>query len=145
MLYVLFAAALASIIAGAITLRLVFGREFLADFDDNGFPLLLIMLTYAIVPGVASLLVVNGLLRISPVSKVRDLLLFVGFTTVIGLLLFFVLSGFSAPAGAPAPATSFQPMAAYQTVSAAIGGLLFWLLSGRWRTVRNGTAEAANG
>ncbi len=125
-LYVFVAAVLASVIAGFVAFPLVFGHEFLADFEANGFPLFFIMLTYAVAPGIAGVLIINGLLRSPSVSRAADLVLFVSLAAGAGFLLFVVTA-------APSIASAFQPMAAHQSVSGASGGLVFWLLTGRWR------------
>jgi hypothetical protein len=125
-LYTLFAAVLASVVASVVALHIVFDREFLASFAESGFALLFIIVTYAIAPGILGLLVVHGLLRLSTGSRAGDLVLYVLLAAAAGFVLFAVTV-------APNFAALFQPMAAYQTVSAAFGGLLFWLLTGRWR------------
>jgi hypothetical protein len=125
-IYVLMVAVLASVVASIVAFPLVFGREFLADFAANGFPLLFIMLTYAVAPGIAGVLIIHGLLRSHSVSRAVDLVLFVSLAAGASFLLFVVTM-------APGIVSAFQPMAAYQTASGATGGLAFWLLTGRWR------------
>jgi len=135
MLHVLMAAVFASAIASVIGLHVAFGREFLADFDDNGLPLLLFMIPYAFAPGLVGLLVLHGLLRISRVSRGRDLVVFVSLAAGIAFLTFLALSVMATSPSKTALATVLNPFAAYSTASGAIGGLIFWLLSGRWRSV----------
>ena len=130
------AAVLASVIAGIVAFPLVFGREFLADFDANGFPLIFIMFTYAVAPGIAAVLIIHCLLRCPAVARAVDLVLFVALAAGASFLLFVVTA-------APSIASVFQPMAAYQTVSAAAGGLVFWLLAGRWRSGIESTEKPA--
>jgi hypothetical protein len=125
-IYVFMVAVLASVVAGIVAFPLVFGREFLADFAANGFPLLFIMFTYAVAPGIAAVPIIHGLLRSPSVSRAVDLVLFVSLAAGASFLLFVVTI-------APSIAAAFQPMAAYQTTSGAAGGLVFWLLAGRWR------------
>jgi hypothetical protein len=130
--YVLIAAAVASCVAGGIGLRLAFDREWLGDFEDNGFALLLIILHY-VFAGLPGLLVMHALLRKSVAPRWRDLATYIALASGIGLV-WFVVS-----AGSPPPDAS---MIAYGTWSGAVAGLLFWLLTGRWLPASDGTKRA---
>jgi hypothetical protein len=54
---------------------------------------------------------------------------------VVGLLWYLLFSGVFSPVGESSVATLPGVMAVYHAVSGAAGGLIFWLLVGRWRKV----------
>ncbi len=122
-------ALLASILAGLTGLALVFGRGWL---DLPG--VAVVVLVYALVPGIPSLLGIRRLLRRSRAGQWRDLANYVSLSAAAAVLWFLPFLGLFIPADRTHPA-AVSEMAFYHAVSGAVGGLAFWLLTRRGRDV----------
>jgi hypothetical protein len=130
-LYVLAAALLASVIAGATGLVAVFGRGLFAPPADT---FIVAGLAYAVIPGVPALLAVRRLLRNSQAGTARDLGSYVSLAAFAALLWFLPFVGLYVPYDRTNAVAAVGEMAGYHALSGAIGGLVFWLLTLRQRT-----------
>ncbi len=129
-LYVFIAALLASIIAGATGLIVVFGPGLLEP-PANTF--IAAGLGYAIIPGVPALLAIRRLLRKSQAGPRRDLVNYVSLAALAAVLWFLPFAGLYVPYDQTDVLAAAGGMAAYHALSGAIGGLTFWLLTPRQR------------
>lgn len=115
------AAAVASLVAGATGLLLVFGHGL---FELPG--LIPAGLAYALVPGIPALLAARHLL-----GARRGLAGYVVLSALAAVLWFVPFTGIFAPSDPTLVAAAIAEMSIYHALSGAAGGLTFWLLTGR--------------
>ena len=125
-LRVFLCALLASIIAGATGLVLVFGRGLL---EPPGDAFITAGLLYATIPGVPALLAVRRLLRNSQAGPARDLANTMLLSAMAAVLWFLPFVGVFVPYDQTNAVAAAGEMASTHALSGAIGGLAFWLLT----------------
>jgi uncharacterized membrane protein len=129
-LQVFAAALLASVIAGAIGLIVVFGQGLLEP-PANTF--IVAGLVYAVIPGVPALLAIRRLLRNSRAGTARDLANTILFSAMAAVLWFLPFMGVFVPYDQTNAVAAVGGMAGTHALSGAISGLAFWLLTRRGR------------